>query len=184
MALVSYLLGKKYVALSNEDSANESNVVGENINHQYSKSLEFENDFRRYVSTYISEDFDYFSFLRPLSELQIAMLFAGNLHYFDVFKSCNVGSKQDIWCGNCPKCLFAYIILSPFINPEVLNRIFGKSMLDDISLKNYFDELVGISPIKPFECVGTRDEVNEAIDLIVKKYDEVPTLIMMIHKMK
>ena len=47
--LCSYLLGKKYVALSNEDSANESNVNGENINHQYSKTIEFENDFREYA---------------------------------------------------------------------------------------------------------------------------------------
>ena len=48
--LCSYLLGKKYVALSNEASANESNVDGENINHQYSKTIEFENDFREYAA--------------------------------------------------------------------------------------------------------------------------------------
>lgn len=168
--LLSAATGRKHIALSNESSANESTVPGTNVNHQYSKSLEFENDFRRYVSTYISEDFNYFSFLRPLTELQIAMLFAGNLQYFDVFKSCNVGSKQDIWCGNCPKCLFAYIILSPFINPEVLNRIFGKSMLNDISLKNYFDELVGVSPVKPFECVGTIEEVNVALSMTIKRF--------------
>ena len=37
------------IALSNENSANESTVKGEDINHQYSKSLEFEEDFRSYV---------------------------------------------------------------------------------------------------------------------------------------
>ena len=42
---VAYMFSKKYVALSNENSANESNVVGEKINHQYSKSFEFECDF-------------------------------------------------------------------------------------------------------------------------------------------
>ena len=51
--LCSYLLGKKYVALSNEASANESNVDGENINHQYSKTIEFENDFRLYSEKYL-----------------------------------------------------------------------------------------------------------------------------------
>ena len=168
--LVAALTGRKHIALSNESSANESTIVGTNVNHQYSKSLEFENDFRKYVSDYITDDINYFSFLRPLSELQIAMLFAKNDKYFGVFKSCNVGSKTDIWCGNCPKCLFAYIILSPFIKPEILNRIFGKPMLDDPSLQLYFDQLIGIMPTKPFECVGTVDEVNTALAMTMDRY--------------
>lgn len=168
--LVAALAGRKHIALSNESSANESTIVGTNVNHQYSKSFEFENDFRKYVSDYITNDINYFSFLRPLSELQIAMLFARNDKYFGVFKSCNVGSKTDIWCGNCPKCLFAYIILSPFIKPEILNRIFGKPMLDDPSLQLYFDQLIGIMPTKPFECVGTVDEVNTALVMTIERY--------------
>ena len=40
--------------------------------------------------------------------------------------------------------------------------------------------MMKLEKVKPFECVGTRDEVNEAIDMIVEKYDEVPTLIKMI----
>lgn len=167
--LVAAITGRKHIALSNESSANESTIVGTNVNHQYSKSLEFENDFRSYVSNYITDDINYFSFLRPLSELQIAMFFAKNEKYFDVFKSCNVGSKTDIWCGNCPKCLFAYIILSPFIKPEVLNRIFGKQMLDDPSLRLYFDQLTGRQSTKPFECVGTIDEVNTALAMTIER---------------
>lgn len=168
--LASAMTGRKFIALSNESSANESTIIGTNVNHQYSKSLEFENDFRRYVKDYISDDFDYFSFLRPLTELQIAMLFARNRKYFSVFKSCNVGSKTDVWCGNCAKCLFAYIILSPFIEPETLNAIFGKSMLDDESLKLYFVQLIGKEAQKPFECVGTVDEVNSALALTIKRF--------------
>lgn len=168
--LVAAITGRKHIALSNESSANESTIVGTNVNHQYSKSLEFENDFRSYVSSYITDDINYFSFLRPLSELQIAMFFAKNEKYFDVFKSCNVGSKTDIWCGNCPKCLFAYIILSPFIKPEVLNKIFGKQMLDDPSLQLYFDQLTGRQSTKPFECVGTIDEVNTALAMTIERY--------------
>jgi hypothetical protein len=168
--LASAMTGRKFIALSNESSANESTIIGTNVNHQYSKSLEFENDFRRYVKDYISDDFDYFSFLRPLTELQIAMLFARNRKYFSVFKSCNVGSKTDVWCGSCAKCLFAYIILSPFIEPETLNAIFGKSMLDDESLKLYFVQLIGKEAQKPFECVGTVDEVNSALALTIKRF--------------
>ncbi len=76
-----------------------------------------------------------------------------------------MGSKQDIWCGHCAKCLFAYIILSPFIEPARLNRIFGKSMLDDTSLELEFRQLIGEAETKPFECVGTVSEVRQALSM-------------------
>jgi hypothetical protein len=50
--LVAYLGNKKYIVLSNESSANESNVRGLKVNHQYSKSFEFENDFNEYTKKY------------------------------------------------------------------------------------------------------------------------------------
>ena len=168
--LASALTGYKNIALSNENSANEATVIGTEVNHQYSKSLEFENDFRNYVAHFVSPNFNYFSFLRPLTELQIAMLFSQYTQYFDVFRSCNAGSKQNIWCGNCPKCLFAYIILSPFIEPKVLENIFGKNLLNDSNLQTYFDELIGKSETKPFECVGTIDEVNTALTLTLSRF--------------
>ncbi|MBQ3580775.1 MAG: hypothetical protein II975_07295 [Bacteroidales bacterium] len=168
--LAATLSGVRNVALSNENSANESTVAGSSVNHQYSKSLEFENDFRRYVSRYVTPDVNYFSYLRPLGELQIAKLFSQEKKYFDVFKSCNAGSKQDIWCGRCAKCLFAYIILSPFIEPETLNSIFGKSMLDDCELRGFFEELTGHTESKPFECVGTISEVNTALMMAKQRW--------------
>ena len=163
--LASVLSGIPNVALSNESSANESTVLGTSVNHQYSKSLEFEDDFRAYCPS-----FNYFSFLRPLTELQIAMLFSRFTQYHDVFRSCNVGSKQDIWCGHCAKCLFAYIILSPFIAPERLNAIFGKSMLDDMSLRTEYLQLTGHAETKPFECVGTVSEVNAALSMAIERW--------------
>ena len=177
--LAAQLSGIPNVALSNESSANESTVVGTGINHQYSKSLEFENDFRQYVSEFISPAYNYFSFLRPLSELQIAMLFSRYSQYFSVFRSCNAGSKQDIWCGKCAKCLFAYIILSPFIAPQQLNAIFGKNMLDDPDMQHFLLELTGQAETKPFECVGTIDEVNTALCLTLNRWypDQRPTLL-------
>ena len=174
--LASALSGIPNVALSNESSANEPTVLvrdrsganenkWDSVNHQYSKSLEFEDDFRAYAP-----GFNYFSFLRPLSELQIAMLFSRFTAYHDVFRSCNVGSKQDIWCGHCAKCLFAYIILSPFIAPDRLNTIFGKSMLDDTTLEHEFLQLTGKAETKPFECVGTVSEVNAALAMAIERW--------------
>lgn len=73
---VAYLSGKKYIAVSNEQSSNESNIKGEKINHQYSKSFEFEEEFRWYINNYLEDHVQYFSMLRPLNELQIAKLFS------------------------------------------------------------------------------------------------------------
>ena len=179
---VAYLLSKKYVALSNENSANESNVIGKKINHQYSKSFEFECDFENYSNEYLKAPVKYFSFLRPLNELQIAKIFSRQEKYHSVFKSCNVGSKQDIWCGHCPKCLFVYIILSPYLSLEELDAIFGKRLFEDETLMEDFDKLCGILPEKPFECVGSRDEVNASITETISKYAArqiaLPALLM------
>lgn len=178
---VATLLGKKYIALSNEDSANESNVEGQNINHQYSKTLEFENDFREYVKKYICPNGpEYFSFLRPISEIQIAKLFADLEEYHKVFKSCNVGSKNANWnwCCNCPKCLFAYIILSPFLYKEKLVEIFGEDLYEKESLTKTFIELCGFAENKPFECVGTYEEVRFAVSETIRKLNgDLPFLL-------
>lgn len=162
--LVAFGSKSKYIALSNENSANESTVPGTNINHQYSKSIEFERDFRNYVAENLNDNVQYFSFLRPLSELQIAKLFAQCETYHPVFRSCNVGSKTDSWCGHCPKCLFTWIILSPFLSREKLTAIFSKDLLNDSTLRPFFEELNGTAPVKPFECVGTVEEVRACVE--------------------
>lgn len=166
--ICAYLNGIKYIALSNESSANETTVKGSFVNHQYSKSFEFENDFSEYVKDLTDSDIHYFSFLRPLAEIQIAYLFSKTNIYNKVFRSCNVGSKKGIWCCDCPKCLFVYIILSPFIKEEELISIFGEKLLDKPSLEEDFKGLVGINENKPFECVGTRSEVLASLGAYIK----------------
>ena len=175
--LVAFGSGSKYIALSNENSANESTVPGTNINHQYSKSIEFERDFRNYVAENLNDKVQYFSFLRPLSELQIAKLFAQCEAYHPVFRSCNVGSKTDSWCGHCPKCLFTWIILSPFLSREKLTAIFGKDLIADESLRPIYEELNGTAEVKPFECVGTVEEVRACMEAANGNRDKVNEIL-------
>lgn len=170
--LLGFATDSKYIALSNESSANEPTVPDSEVNHQYSKSIAFENDFRSYVDEYISSEIQYFSFLRPLNELQIARFFSRNKDYYKVFKSCNVGSKTDSWCGKCPKCLFTYIIMSPFIPQDELIDIFGKNLLEDSDLIPILKQLNGEVEVKPFECVGTVEEVNACLEYCIKANDE------------
>lgn len=179
--LVGYLTHKKYVALSNEYSANESNIDGENINHQYSKSLEYEHDFRLYANNYLYVNTEYFSFLRPISEYQIAYLFSHFEKYHSVFKSCNVGLKENpwIWCKNCAKCLFVYIILSPFLYKDKLVNIFGEDLFEKKELLNLLIDLTGHGNLKPFDCVGTFYENRYAISKTIESLgdSELPYLL-------
>jgi hypothetical protein len=167
--LVASLTDTRPIALSNESSANEATIINTDINHQYSKSLEFEEDFRKYVTENMNDVAHYYSYLRPYSELEIAEMFSQYPQYFMSFRSCNAGSKQNVWCCNCPKCLFAYIILAPFIEKSQMIRIFGENLLDKPSLQSFFDELTGKAETKPFECVGTVEEVNKALEMLNEK---------------
>lgn len=175
--LIGFGTGSKYIALSNESSANESTVPGTDINHQYSKSIEFERNFREYVAMHLNEEIQYFSFLRPLSELQIASFFSRCEAYHEVFKSCNAGSKTDSWCGKCPKCLFTWIILSTFLSKEKLTAIFGKDLMADASLQPIFEELNGTAAVKPFECVGTVEEVRACMEAVGGNRDGVNEIL-------
>lgn len=179
LTVVAYLYDYKYIVMSNEKSANEGNTEIDwmVINHQRSKSLEFEKAFDKYVHTYISPDLKYFSLLRWMYEIQIAQKFSKYPQYFSAFSSCNKNFKilswwTDIkkWCCQCPKCAFVYTILRPRITTEQTIQIFGKELYEDESLKPLFKELLGISGIKPFECVGTNEEVILAMHKFYEKW--------------
>jgi len=200
--LVATIFGQRYIAFSNERSSNEGNVkyLGKIINHQWSKSFDFEKKFRDYCQKYLTpvvkEDkssfppslpqsgssvVEYFSFLRPLYEIQIAKLFSKFPKYFSAFLSCNVayqtasGTKKPTkkWCGNCPKCLFVFATLYPFVDGKELLRIFRKNLFEDQNLLTVMLELIGERKFKPFECVGTKKESLIAFYLSWKKVKRV-----------
>jgi UDP-N-acetylmuramoylalanine-D-glutamate ligase len=182
----SLLYGYRWVVLSNEASANEGNVefYGVEINHQYSKSLEFERDFSAYLKSFLTPSVGYFSLLRPLHELAIARLFAQAKPFFEGFSSCNKNfkilghEKKKFWCKQCPKCAFVFVMLAPYIGKDVLLDIFGGNLLEDASLWPLYEELLGVRDIKPFECVGTPHEVRRAFRLVwsLGEYDSTPIM--------
>lgn len=169
---------KKYVIVANEQSANEGNLVykGTTINHQYSKSYPFEHDFRQYVESYLSGSANYLSILRPLNELQVAYLFSKLSKYHQLFISCN-RNKGASWCGKCPKCAFVFILMSAFLNPIDVEKIFGTNMFASATLFPIFSALMGAGEHKPFECVGTELESRQAVILSRQQYLESNTPI-------
>lgn len=169
--LCAYLYDYSYVIASNESSANEGNVTidGFTVNHQYSKSLEFEMDFQALFRGAGIYDVNYFSLLRPLNELQIAS-FTKNLSNAQLaaIVSCNNGTSTGIWCLQCPKCAFIALVIYA-VSPDVARGIWGTTdVMNTPSLLPYISELLDPSQDKPLECVGTLDECHIAANLILK----------------
>lgn len=179
--VVAILAGKQDVVVSNENSANEPTLTyqGVDINHQYSKSLEFEQDYQQLLQAQFGGGLRYYSLLRPLSELRISELFANNAFakYQDVFSSCNRAFTHDspglYWCGECPKCAFVFLALTPFVAREKLEKLWGKNLLLDSRLTETYRSLLGIGGDKPLECVGEIQECRQAMRLAQQQYPEL-----------
>jgi hypothetical protein len=180
--IVAILAGKRDVVMSNEQSANEPTLLyqGVPINHQYSKSEEFERDYQRYLKHVFGDSLRYYSFLRPLSEVRIGELFAkfGFEKYKDVFSSCNRafvhGSDHMSWCGECSKCAFVFMALTPFVPREKLEALWGgKNLLLDPALEATYRKLLGIEGDKPLDCVGDIKESRAAMRLASLQYPEL-----------
>ncbi|MFN5063885.1 MAG: hypothetical protein ACK5GN_13690 [Pseudomonadota bacterium] len=177
--LTAYANGYRRVVASNEASASEGNVEyhGFEINHQYSKSFEFERDFRGYI-TKLAIPTEYLSFLRPLNELQICALFSDMPVYHSIFRSCNreqtliarsrcadssSAPARSGWCAQCPKCVFTFLCLRCFLDDVQLLSIFGENIRAQPAFDSVVLELAGFSEHKPFECVGTYEEVRACV---------------------
>ncbi len=165
-ALTALLFSYNRIILSNERSASEGNAVhdGREVNHQYSKSLDFEARIAAVLREATGGALSYFSLLRPYSEARIARLFARETRFDHVFSSCNrnfrlSGHDGPLWCGECPKCHFTFLILAPVMDKARLLSIFGKNLLDIPANEHSFRELTGLAGQKPWECVG---EIEEA----------------------
>ena len=195
--LCAVIFDYRNIAFSNEKSAEEGNVkyLGKIINHQWAKSLEFEKMFQFYAKKYLVKNVNYFSFLRKYGELEISKIFSKYKKYFPFFSSCNAGMKissggqlaaKERWCGNCPKCLFVYMALYPYLNEKELLEIFGKDIFDPSTssgrekLLLIMKGLLGRGRSKPFECVGTKAESRLAFKLClqrVKRLGKLPYLL-------
>ena len=177
LLVAAILYGHDAIAFSNERSASSATLEydGVPINHQWSKGWDFERSFADLVHTHVAADLDYYSLLRPLSELAVASRFARSNRYDDVFSSCNrnfriLGPKpSDRWCGQCPKCHFVFLALAPFMPKPRLLGIFGRNLLDDPAQTGGFDALIEYQDHKPFECVGEGRESRAALAELARR---------------
>jgi len=161
---------------SNERSASYGSLIegsGE-VNHQWSKGWDFERAFAAEVRRTIATDLQYYSLLRPLSELAVARQFAKLDRYDAHFSSCNrnfhlLGERPTArWCGVCPKCHFVFLALAPFMPKPRLVGIFGRNLLDEPDQAPGFDALLEYRDHKPFECVGEARESRAAFAALAR----------------
>jgi hypothetical protein len=185
--LAAVLAGRDAVIMSNEWSASVPTTTARGpVNHQWSKSAAFEELFRRALADAGEQLPDYFSLLRARSELWVARRFSELAEYRPVFRSCNraftqdAGRRLDHWCGNCDKCCFIDLVLSPFLSAADLAAVFdGREPLADPSLRGPFRILLGLTAEpKPFECVGDADECRAAVLLAAARPDRASSTML------
>jgi hypothetical protein len=176
--LAAVLDHRDAVVMSNEWSASVPTLrhQGRPVNHQYSKSADFEAAFRGVLAGH--ELPEYFSWLRDRTELWVGREFAALTKYHDSFRSCNKAfytdpaRRLDHWCGQCDKCCFIDLILAPFLSAEALRQIFASAgePLGQPGLAGKFRALLGAGA-KPWECVGEVSECRAAILLAARRPD-------------
>ena len=62
-------------------------------------------------------------------------------------------------------------MLEAFLSKEEVIDIFKGNVLDNKELETSFLELIGEAETKPFECIGTIEEVRFAMNRIIEKDD-------------
>ncbi|MBP7370339.1 MAG: endonuclease domain-containing protein, partial [Arenimonas sp.] len=176
LTVAALLTNANQVVFSNERSASYGSLIegtGE-VNHQWSKGWDFEQHFAAHVQRFIATDLQYYSLLRPFSELAVARQFANSDYYDAFFSSCNrnfhiLGERPaQRWCGVCPKCHFVFLALAPFMPKPRLMAIFGRNLLDESEQTAGFDALLEYQDHKPFECVGEGKESRAAMAALAK----------------
>jgi hypothetical protein len=185
--LAAVLEDRDAVVMSNEWSASVPTLehAGRPVNHQFSKSEEFEAAFRDVLARSRAPLPEYFSWLRDRTELWVARVFAGLGSYHGSFRSCNKAFYSERtrrlthWCGQCDKCCFIDLILAPFLPAGALRQIFAVTgePLGKPGLADKFRSLLGAGA-KPFECVGEVTECRAAALLAARRDDRKDSALL------
>ncbi len=173
--------GLDWVVFANERAASEATMEanGHPVNHQFSKSLEFEDALRAALKE-AGARAAYFSVLRPVSELWTAHYLATRSGALDIFASCNRNfvfagpnalDEGQRWCGQCAKCVYTAVLLAPFLSLGAHAAVFQSRPLHDRANAPFLREMAGLTDAKPWECVGERREVAAALSYLLTLED-------------
>jgi len=137
-------------------------VTGEEINHQWGKTLAAERLLSSYISTRLLEGFRYYSLLKPFSDVAIFSLAAAEPEALRYAHSCNTLKP---WCQRCAKCIYIWLSYRAYLPPAFVANIFPEGLLDRPENRRWFHELLGLGAHRVFDCVGLPEEVRLAFEL-------------------
>ena len=178
LSIMAMGTGANAVVFSNERGASVATreYRGHPVNHQYSKSLEFEQYYRKALWSIAENRLDYFSVLRGYSELWIARYAAtevtGQHHRMAscnrnfVFSGPKALPSHQRWCGQCSKCVFSAIIFAPHLSKAEFIALFDADILNDADNITHANNLTGLGTAKPWECVGDMQDTASSIAVL------------------
>lgn len=178
--LVGCLRGSPMVLAGNSRSDDEPNVgsyLGMPVNHQWTKSHEFEVALGTYRDRWLPGAPLYSSPLRPLLELQIIRSLEPHVDAYLKTASCNK-TKGLGWCRKCAKCAWVFLATSSLFGHDLAVSKTGGDLFADPGLSGLYAAMSGLPGAgdKPFECTGTEEEVRSAIQAAGQHGTELPAL--------
>ena len=178
--LAGYLRGNPMVLAGNSRSDDEPNIgsyLGMSVNHQWTKSHEFEAALGSYRDRWLPGAPLYSSPLRPLLELQIIRSLQPHTGAYLKTASCNKTKGQG-WCRQCAKCAWVFLATSALFGHDLAVSKAGGDLFADPALSGLYQAMAGLPGAgdKPFECTGTEEEVRSAIQSAGQQGTEMPAL--------
>jgi hypothetical protein len=171
--LAGFLRGNGLAMAGNSRSDDEPNVasyLGRPVNHQWTKSYEFEAAIGTYRERWLPGAPVYCSPLRPLYEVQIIASLSGDVDAYLRTASCN-RAPAGAWCRSCAKCAWVFLATAALFGHDCAVRKIGADMFADPALAGLYQEMAGLAGAKPFECTGTEGEVRAAIRAAGRGHD-------------
>ena len=157
--------GYDHAVMGHEASANTGNLTwdrtGEDVNHQWGKSIEAERLLDHYLRAELCEDVGVFSLLMPLHDVAIFSLLRRD-EGLSATHSCNVKKP---WCCRCAKCAYVWLGYRAHLDDATVSAMFPEDLLEAADNHRLFHDLVGLGLHTPFECVGHVDESRLALSL-------------------
>ena len=163
--------GYTQFCLAHERSANEGNLVwevnGEEINHQYVKSIEAETLLAAYIKKNLFCNLSFFSTLLPIHDTIIFRFLASHTSAIPFTHSCNFRKP---WCLRCPKCCYVWLCYSAYFPQATVRETFGEENVLDVEENQvFFYQMLGLGKQKPFEAIGQIEEARLAFALCRSK---------------
>ena len=162
--------GYRYITLANERSADIGNLIwektGEDVNHQWTKSLAAELLINRYLQSELIANSSYFSILKPVYDVLIFNLLRRDLECVPHTHSCNIRKP---WCGRCPKCAYVWVSYMAYLPVDLVNSIFKQNLFNVPENCGWFRQMLGLEDQTPFECIGQVPETRLAFELCRRK---------------